>query len=165
MPIETPAFAYSKVLANLDTIPYVAARLVSSAHGPRSGIIKPTLRMAKSKAGPVVTDNGNFVIDATFDEAHMREPQELLFKLKMLTGIVEIGLFVESASVCAALTRLMRGQCAPRPTLATLSTAPSSSNTPTAAASISPRGRAMSRRARRNRRCPIRRGKCDACHD
>ena len=30
------------------------------------------------------TDNGNFVIDATFDEAHMREPQELLFKLKVL---------------------------------------------------------------------------------
>ncbi|POW07244.1 hypothetical protein PSHT_10019, partial [Puccinia striiformis] len=27
-----------------------------------------TLRMGKSKAGPVVTDNGNFIIDAPFDE-------------------------------------------------------------------------------------------------
>lgn len=49
--------------------------------------------MGQAKAGPVVTDNGNFVIDATFDEAHMREPESLLTKLKMLTGVVEVGLF------------------------------------------------------------------------
>lgn len=71
------------------------------------------LRMGKAKAGPVVTvskrmlreiyglvlpilqfqDNGNFVIDAPFDEAHMREPESLLVKIKMLTGVVEVGLF------------------------------------------------------------------------
>lgn len=38
-------------------------------------------------------DNGNFVIDAPFDEAHMREPESLLVKIKMLTGVVEVGLF------------------------------------------------------------------------
>lgn len=38
-------------------------------------------------------DNGNFVIDAPFDEAHMREPENLLVKIKMLTGVVEVGLF------------------------------------------------------------------------
>lgn len=32
------------------------------------------LRMAKAKAGPVVTDNGNFVIDAPFGESHYKNP-------------------------------------------------------------------------------------------
>jgi len=78
VPIECPPFAYSKVLANIRRIP---------------GAMEPVLRMGKAKAGPVVTDNGNFVIDAPFDEAHMREPLELLHRLKMLTGVVEVGLF------------------------------------------------------------------------
>lgn len=30
--------------------------------------------MAKAKAGPVVTDNGNFVIDALFDESQLSNP-------------------------------------------------------------------------------------------
>lgn len=33
-----------------------------------------TLRMAKAKAGPVVTDNGNFVIDAPFSRDLVRDP-------------------------------------------------------------------------------------------
>lgn len=34
--------------------------------------------MAKTaKAGPVVTDNGNFVIDAPFEEAMFRDPHEV----------------------------------------------------------------------------------------
>lgn len=53
--------------------------------------------MGKAKAGPLVTDNGNFVIDAPFDEAHLREPEALLMKIKMLTGVVEVGLFIRMA--------------------------------------------------------------------
>jgi hypothetical protein len=49
--------------------------------------------MAKAKAGPVVTDNGNFVIDAPFEETLYRDPLTLLTQLKMLTGVVEVGLF------------------------------------------------------------------------
>ena len=30
--------------------------------------------MAKAKAGPVVSDNGNFIIDAPFPEELMRDP-------------------------------------------------------------------------------------------
>ncbi len=73
---------------------------------------------AGTKAGPIVTDNGNFVIDAPFDEQTMRDPYsvrthlvpngslfvdavnfptsnilQLLKKIKMLTGVVEVGLF------------------------------------------------------------------------
>lgn len=33
------------------------------------------------------------MIDAPFDEAYMREPESLLVKIKMLTGVVEVGLF------------------------------------------------------------------------
>jgi ribose 5-phosphate isomerase A len=47
--------------------------------------------MAVKKAGPVVTDNGNLVIDAVFGE--IREPAELERKLKIVPGVVEVGLF------------------------------------------------------------------------
>jgi ribose 5-phosphate isomerase A len=53
--------------------------------------------MAKMKAGPVVTDNGNFVIDAPFGEEVMREPFTLMARIKMLTGVVEVGLFCHMA--------------------------------------------------------------------
>jgi len=40
-----------------------------------------------------VTDNGNFVIDAPFEESLYQDPFTLLSHLKMLTGVVEVGLF------------------------------------------------------------------------
>jgi len=52
----------------------------------------PTLREGKGKVGPVITDNGNMVIDAYFGLVH--NPAELENKLKGLTGVVETGLFV-----------------------------------------------------------------------
>ena len=64
-----------------------------------------SLRMGKMKAGPVVSDNGNFIIDAPFPESMMVKPEEvgasrkdeadeqLLVRIKMLTGVVEVGLF------------------------------------------------------------------------
>ena len=53
---------------------------------------KPVLRMAKSKAGPVVDDNGNFIIDADF--GIIKNPAELNQKLVMIPGVVETGLFI-----------------------------------------------------------------------
>jgi ribose 5-phosphate isomerase A len=71
--------------------------------------------MAKAKAGPVVSDNGNFVIDAPFPREIMMDPfpvrelllllrgytklqiLQLLAKIKMLTGVVEVGLFCNMA--------------------------------------------------------------------
>jgi len=58
---------------------------------------KPTLRMAKAKAGPVVTDNGNFLIDADFGE--IRDPAKLNLELSLIPGVVETGLFVGMCSV------------------------------------------------------------------
>lgn len=77
MPIEVAPFAYAKLLQNVH----------------RLGSEKAALRMAKAKAGPVVTDNGNFVIDAPFEEELYKDPHSLLAHIKMLTGVVEVGLF------------------------------------------------------------------------
>jgi len=53
--------------------------------------------MAKMKAGPVVSDNANFIIDAPFPEDQMKEPAKLLKELKLITGVVEVGLFCNMA--------------------------------------------------------------------
>lgn len=53
------------------------------------------LRMAVKKAGPVVTDNGNFVVDADFGQ--LEDPASLLKEIKLLTGVYEVGLFCQMA--------------------------------------------------------------------
>lgn len=56
---------------------------------------EPTLRMAVKKAGPVVTDQGNLVLDVHFPE--ICEPQALARDLKLIPGALENGLFVGMA--------------------------------------------------------------------
>jgi ribose 5-phosphate isomerase A len=53
---------------------------------------KPVLREGKGKVGPIVTDNGNVIVDAYFGP--IRSPADLGSKLKALSGVVETGLFV-----------------------------------------------------------------------
>ncbi len=53
---------------------------------------KPVLREGKGKVGPVITDNGNVVIDAVF--GIINDVAELERRLKMIAGVVETGLFV-----------------------------------------------------------------------
>lgn len=55
------------------------------------------LRMAVAKAGPVVTDNGNFIIDAPFGLIH--DPVKCLKDVKLITGVVEVGLFCNMAEI------------------------------------------------------------------
>jgi ribose 5-phosphate isomerase A len=54
------------------------------------------LREGKGKVGPVITDNGNVVIDAVFGV--IRNAAELELKIKMIPGVVETGLFIGLAS-------------------------------------------------------------------
>jgi len=56
---------------------------------------KPLLRKGKGKVGPVITDNGNAVIDAIFGT--ISNAAELEKKLKIIPGVVETGLFVNLA--------------------------------------------------------------------
>jgi ribose 5-phosphate isomerase A len=53
------------------------------------GCARWALRLAGGKDGPVITEWGNLVIDAWFDEV----PQGLHAQLKLLTGVIETGLF------------------------------------------------------------------------
>jgi len=53
---------------------------------------KPELRMGVKKAGPVVTDQGNLVIDVKFDS--IDQPAELEKTINNIPGVLENGLFV-----------------------------------------------------------------------
>ena len=59
--------------------------------------LEPVLRLAKSKAGPVVSDNGNFIVDAMFSGVHNWDGLET--KMCRTPGIVETGLFIDYAKV------------------------------------------------------------------
>ncbi len=54
---------------------------------------KSELRMAQKKAGPVVTDQGNLVLDISFDNG-IENPLEIEKQLNNLPGVLENGLFV-----------------------------------------------------------------------
>jgi len=57
---------------------------------------KPKLRDGGNrKDGPLITDNGNFIIDADFGA--IDDPQALEFVLKRIPGVVEAGLFINLA--------------------------------------------------------------------
>ncbi len=58
---------------------------------------KPVLRQAEKKLGPVITDNGNFLVDVEFGP--IDHPKELNQALKNIPGIVETGLFSELTHV------------------------------------------------------------------
>ena len=80
IPIEVVPMAYVPVMNKL-----------------KSFGLDPVLRMAQNKAGPVVTDNSNFVVDAKSSQPHNWDLLET--KLSRTPGIVETGLFVNMASV------------------------------------------------------------------
>jgi ribose 5-phosphate isomerase A len=57
----------------------------------------PVVREGKGKLGPIVTDNGNFIIDANF--GLIQDPQELAVKVKMIPGVIETGFFIGLTNV------------------------------------------------------------------
>ena len=56
---------------------------------------KPELRMGVKKAGPVVTDQGNLVVDVKFDD--IPDPVNLEKTLNNIPGVLENGIFVNCA--------------------------------------------------------------------
>ena len=76
----------------------IPVEIIPQAHKPMLKKLKdlggvPILRMAVAKMGPVVTDKGNFIIDVDFGK--ISDPSKLHSQLKMLTGVVDSGLFVK----------------------------------------------------------------------
>lgn len=55
------------------------------------------LRMALAKAGPCVTDNGNFILDWNFPVDKKVNWDEVNQKIISIPGVVETGLFVKMA--------------------------------------------------------------------
>jgi len=76
----------------IEIVPF-AAKYVISRIEELGG--KPKIREAKGKVGPVITDNGNYILDVTFKQ--IENLTELNEKLKLITGIVETGLFLNLA--------------------------------------------------------------------
>ncbi len=72
----------------VEVIP-IAFRLVERLLDEMGG--KPVLRQGLRKDGPVITDNGNFVMDVDFGT--IEEPSSLAAKISPIPGVVEHGIF------------------------------------------------------------------------
>ncbi len=55
-----------------------------------------SLRMATKKAGPVVTDQGNLILDVLFNDG-IKNPKEIETIINNIPGVLENGLFVDLA--------------------------------------------------------------------
>ena len=55
-----------------------------------------SLRMATKKAGPVVTDQGNLILDILFNDG-IRNPKDIEMRINNIPGVLENGLFVDLA--------------------------------------------------------------------
>ena len=64
---------------------------------------KPVLRTGTGKVGPVVTDNGNFILDVSMKK--ISSPEELDTELRSIPGVVETGLFIGLADIVYVGTR------------------------------------------------------------
>lgn len=64
---------------------------------------KTVLREGKGKVGPVITENGNIILDTNFGP--ISDPATLEKKLKMIPGVVESGLFVQLTDIAYLGTR------------------------------------------------------------
>jgi ribose 5-phosphate isomerase A len=72
----------------VEVLPF-AARLVERRLTEQGG--KPVLRQGVRKDGPVITDNGNFVMDVDFGV--IEDPAALAAKISPIPGVVEHGIF------------------------------------------------------------------------
>lgn len=52
------------------------------------------MRQAKGKVGPLITDNGNYILDADFGKIY--EPEKLETEINKIVGVLENGLFPSS---------------------------------------------------------------------
>ncbi|RUM33228.1 MAG: ribose 5-phosphate isomerase A [Archaeoglobus sp.] len=80
VPIEVLPFSTGYVLKTLSK--------VMRDYGSSS---KPRLRHGTGKLGPVITDNGNFIVDCDFGD--IENPKKLEKELSLIPGVVECGIF------------------------------------------------------------------------
>ncbi len=89
----------SKKTGSLAPVPVAvlpqAYTLVSKQLGGLGG--RSEVRMANRKLGPVITDNGDMVIDVWFDD--IADPAQLERQINLIPGVVDNGLFVDMADL------------------------------------------------------------------
>ena len=78
----------------LEVLPFAVPRVLREL---RKTALKAEVRHGTGKVGPIVTDNGNFIVDAYFDR--IDNPEKLHTKLKIITGVVETGIFPGMAKI------------------------------------------------------------------
>ena len=61
------------------------------------------LRMGVKKDGPVITDNGNFILDAKFIK--IEDPLDMEIELNNIPGVVENGIFADIADIVLVGTK------------------------------------------------------------
>jgi ribose 5-phosphate isomerase A len=91
-----------KLVDKLGSVFAVPVEVIPMAITPVTNAIKalggkPELRMGVRKAGPVITDQGNMVLDVTFD--NIDDPVNLEKTLNNIPGVLENGIFVNCADI------------------------------------------------------------------
>ncbi|KAJ1917771.1 ribose-5-phosphate isomerase rki1 [Mycoemilia scoparia] len=97
VPVEVTPFAYKAVERKITELHHKNSFQGASASSAAFEFTNPVviLRPAVNKAGPVVTDNGNFVFDVKLGKIH--DPASVETVLKMIPGVVEVGIFSNMA--------------------------------------------------------------------
>ncbi len=76
---------------NLEVLPFAAPLVMKRLSG-----FTPRIRMAKAKLGPVVSDNGSFIVDC---DMRLEDPRKTEEWLKSIPGIIENGIFTKFDSI------------------------------------------------------------------
>jgi ribose 5-phosphate isomerase A len=74
-------------VVNLEVLPFAAPLIMKKLKD-----CNPKIRMSKAKLGPVISDNGSFIIDC---DMKIDEPREAEKWLKSIPGIIENGIFTK----------------------------------------------------------------------
>ena len=89
----------TKLVQNLNLVFPLPVEVLPSAWKQVKDIITEksgvsNLRMATKKAGPIVTDEGNLILDVLFNNG-IKDPKELEMMINNIPGVLENGLFVD----------------------------------------------------------------------
>ena len=89
----------TKIVKNLNEVFPLPVEVLPSAWKQVKDVIekmdaKCKLRMAEKKAGPVVTDEGNLILDVLFNGG-IKNPKEIELQINNIPGVLENGLFVD----------------------------------------------------------------------
>ena len=89
----------TKLVQNLNQVFPLPVEVLPSAWKQVKDIISEMsgisdLRMALKKAGPVVTDQGNLILDVLFNDG-IKDPKNLEMCINNIPGVLENGLFVD----------------------------------------------------------------------